>query len=102
MVTKAQRDMQQRKMREERTAETINPLKSSMDDGMNILKSFFASRHDSNVDKVRYMFLQGFYMTVQRMGPNHPHPPRLVQKLSTQIVRVNDESRTKHRRKRPL
>lgn len=42
MGTKVYRDIKHRKKREEQTAGTINPIKSSMDDATNVLKSFFA------------------------------------------------------------
>lgn len=81
MGTKVQRDVQQRKTREERSVETINVIESSIDYENNVSKSFVAPQRETNADEARYMYLQGLYITLHTMCLNDHHSRRLVQKM---------------------
>lgn len=53
MGWKARRYMQHWNKREERTSETMNPIKTSFDDSTNVLKSFVALQNLQNVEEAR-------------------------------------------------
>lgn len=65
MGTKAQRETQRRKKREDQTAEKVNTIKELMEDAKNVLKSFVLPQNETNMEEARYLYLQGLYMTLK-------------------------------------